>query len=161
FGRHTTVILSPRKITHNARPCSKPGTVSDPDVIRDPDLPADHHEIAEFAAPGNPDMADDHRVPPDPGVVSDLNEIVDLCTFPDHRFSQCAAVDGRAGTDFYPVLENHAAKLRDLDVARLRRRKPEARATDLRARKDQRAVADIGMGDRDIAGDLAIAADGD
>ena len=108
-----------------------------------------------------PDLGDQHAMAADLHVVADLHQIIDLGALADHRVAQGAAVDGGAGADLDPVLDDDPAQLRNLRHARLRRGKTETGLADLRAGQDRHPIADIGMADGDIAADLAIAADGD
>ena len=93
-----------------------------------PTCPPSTTKSPELAAAGNADLADDHAVPADLRVVPDLHQIIDLGAFADHRVAQRAAVDGGAGADLDPVLDDDAAELRNLDVARRRTTQSRSRA---------------------------------
>ena len=83
------------------------------------------------------DLGDQHAMPADLHIVADLDQIIDLAAFADHRVAQRAAVDGGAGADLDTVLDDDAAQLRNLDMARRRRGKAETGLADLRARQDR------------------------
>src|SRR5262249_26107792 len=106
LGRHTAIVVSAGKIAHNARACSKTCAVADANVIRDSDLASHHDTIADFTASENPDMANDHRMPADTGVVPDLDKIIDLGSLTDNGVAERATINSRAGADLHLVLEN-------------------------------------------------------
>jgi len=53
-------------------------TVSNGDVVRDTDLPAHDHTVAQYDAPRQPHLSRQDTVPTDPAVMSDLAEVINL-----------------------------------------------------------------------------------
>ena len=94
-------------------------------------LPAQHDEISEFAAAGNPRLRDDHAMPAYPAVVPDLHQIINFRAFADHRVAKRAAIDGGAGAYLNPVLNDHPAELWNFGVALMGGGEAEAGLTNL------------------------------
>src|SRR5581483_3194222 len=95
------------------------GPLPNGDVVLDPGARRQHHEILERHAPRYPGPRHHHAMAADPGIVADLDQIVDLGPLPDYRVSDGAAVDGGVGADLDVVLDNDPADLRHLGVALL------------------------------------------
>ena len=93
--------------------CAQHGLGADGQMVGEADLPAHHDVIPHIAASGYAGLRDQHAVPSDGGVVSDLHQIVDLGALADDRISGGAAIDGRVGADFHVVLDDDAAGLRE------------------------------------------------
>ena len=122
-------------------------------------LPTENDKITQLAAPGHPHLPDNDTVPPDPGIVADLNQVIDLGALPNHSIPERSAVDGRACADFNIVLNDDPSELRNLLVSQGTRSKTETRLSDLRAGKNRYAVADVRMRQRNMASDVAITPD--
>src|SRR5450755_4699735 len=98
-------------------------------------------------------------MPPDAGIVGNLNEVVDLGALADHRVANGATVDAAAGADFPIVLDDDAADLRHLEMALRTHHETEAVLADLAARMNDDAVADQRIGDDSPAANRTIAPD--
>ena len=85
-------------------------------MIRKTNLTAQNDEISQVTATGNSDLRDDHIVPTDPCVVPNLHEIIDLGPLSDDSVTKRSAVDCGARAYFDPILDDHPAYLRYLDV---------------------------------------------
>src|SRR6202171_4983322 len=129
-------------------------------MVGEANLPAHHDVIPHGAAAGYTGLRDEHAVPSDGGVVSDLHQIVDLGALADDGISGRAAVDGRIGADLHVVLDDDAAGLRNLLMSPRARQIAEAVLPDTDTRMDDDAIADQGMLDRRAGADGAVAADG-
>jgi hypothetical protein len=101
----------------HARPGRKSGAVTNLDVVRESNLPAQNYKIAQFATTGNSNLGHNHVVPAKPRVVTDLHEIVDFGPFADDRIAKGTSINGRARANLYTVLDYHTADLRNLNVA--------------------------------------------
>src|SRR5690606_38756250 len=66
-----------------ARPRTE--AVAQRDVIANPDLPAEHHQLPETRAARDPALCDDHAVRADLDIVGDLAEVINLRPLPDPR----------------------------------------------------------------------------
>jgi len=141
--------------------CGDPRPCPDAGVVADAYLTAQNDKVAQFAAAGNSDLPDDHVMAAEPRVVTDLHEIVDLCALTDDRVAKRAAIYGRARSDLDAVLNDNAAELWNLHVPQLTGRKSKTGLSDLRSRKNEHFVANVGTGDGAIAPDLAILPDRD
>src|SRR5665213_4022948 len=122
------------------------GAVADLDVVGEADLRSDYDEIAQFAASSDAGLRHDDVVAADMGVVADLDEVIEFGSLADHGVAQRASVDRRAGANFATVLDDDAAKLRDLQMSRRVGGEAEAGLADLGAGQDQHLVADEGVG---------------
>ena len=109
--------------------------------------------------PRYPGLGNNDAVAAHADVVPNLHQIINLRTFADHGIAQSASIDSYARADFHFVLHDHPAELWNLVVAICVGGETKSRLADLCAGKDQDPIAEIGMGDRYIAGDLAILAD--
>ena len=128
-------------------------------MIGNSTLPAEHDKIAQRGAAGYSRLRNNHAMPAYMDVVPNLHEIINLRSLADDGIAQRAAIDRDAGANFHLVLHDHAAELRNLDVAMPVAGKAETRLADLRSRQDQQLVAQTGMGNRYVATDLAAAPD--
>src|SRR6516164_9078067 len=106
-----------RNMRHHAGARTEHGTFTDRHMIGNTDLPAQHGVIPYRYTARYADLRDDHAMPADVDVVSDLNEIVDLGAFPDDRVAGCTAVDRRVGADLDVILDNRSACLRNFLMA--------------------------------------------
>src|SRR5215469_4224326 len=130
--RDAAIILAP--FDHLARnhgaARGEPGARAYHHMVGNAHLAAQDGEITDHGASGNADLGDQHHVAAHLHIVTDLDQIIDLCTFANHRVAQGTAVDGRGGADLDVILDDHTAELGNLHMARLRGGKPESRLTD-------------------------------
>src|SRR4051794_31731130 len=68
-------------------------------VAIDADLSRDHAAILDASRARNANLRHDETEPPDPAVVRDMNEVVDLSARADHRVIDAAAIDRRVRAD--------------------------------------------------------------
>src|SRR3989442_985130 len=94
------------------------GPVADADVVGDPHLPRQHHAAPKLRGPRDADLGHEDRVLTHLHVVPDLDEIVDLGPPADDGIAEGRAVDRGVGADLHVVLDDDAARLRNLAVAR-------------------------------------------
>src|SRR3954466_9951537 len=87
FCRNPAIILS--AFDHLAADAGgarrQPGAGTDSHMIRDPDLAAQHGEIADRGTPADAALRHQDAVPADFDIVANLNEIIELAAFSDHR----------------------------------------------------------------------------
>src|SRR5579871_2904342 len=98
-------------------------------------------------------------MPSNGDIVADLHQIVDFCTFADHRVAVGATVDCAPGTDLHVVLNDDAADLRDLRMGAPSHRITEAILAETAARMNDHPVADQAMQNRALRTDRTVAAD--
>src|SRR6202043_1161651 len=146
-------------IRYDSGAASKHGTVADREMVADAHLPAHHDVIPDIDAAGYAGLRDDHAVPPDAAVVSDLHQVVDLGALADDGIPGRAAIDRRIGADLHVVLDDDATGLRYFLVAFRARQIAEAVLADTGARMDDHAIAEHGVQDRSAGADRAAAAD--
>jgi hypothetical protein len=84
-------------------------------VTIDPRSATDHHTVAYCCTAGHPNLGNQNAMTPYAHIVANLNQIVDLGAFADHRVIKRTPIDGGVGTDFDMVLNDHTAYLRDLE----------------------------------------------
>src|SRR5262249_44474079 len=95
------------------------------DMSYGPALTAHCNEVFQNRASRYPGLGSNNTVAPDDNVMSNLNKIVDLCPLADDSILQRAPVDGCVGANFHVVLNDDAAGLADLIMARRAHRKSE------------------------------------
>src|SRR4051812_34050734 len=122
---------------------------------------AHHDEVLENGRARDADLGNQHAVTTDNDVVSNLDLIVDLRSFPNDRVAIGAAIDGRERSDLDIVLDDDASHLRNLQVATGTHGEAESILPNLDARMDDDAVADEAMLERDPRSDRAVATDPD
>src|SRR5215831_20030867 len=149
-GRHVVLDAAQRS---NLRPCANGH------VIVDPGACAEHHEIFQHRAPGNPGLSYQQAVAANRDIVANLDEIVDLGPFANHGVLDGSAIDGAVGADFHVVLDDDPTDLRDLAGTIRARDKPESVLSDRTTRMHDHAIANQSMGYRSIGTDCTIAAD--
>src|SRR5258705_3067022 len=118
--------------------------VADGDVIGDTRFASDDHEIAQHRAPRKTGLAGHDAVTSRYAVVPDLNQIINFGALAQHRVAERTAIDGGVGAQLHTVLNDHAAELRDFEMAVWPRRKAEAGSADLHSWLDQDVVAEMG-----------------
>ena len=92
--------------------------------------------------PAMPTCAMIRHSTPDPHVVRDLHEVVDLRAGADHRVVDAPAVDRRVRADLDVVLDDAAADVRNLQMLAVALHVAEAVGPDPRAGVNRHAVAD-------------------
>src|SRR5262249_28167075 len=95
----------------------------------------------------------------DRDIVSDLHQIVDLGALADHRIAIGSAIDRGPCPDFHVVLQDDPTELQDLAMALCSHHVAEAVLSDCAAWMHDHAIADQGVGNRDVGADYAVAAD--
>ncbi len=122
----------------------------EPRVFSNPDLPSQDRVRTDGRTPGNSRLGCDNSVFADFHVVRDLDEIIQFRAAPHNRGFQRTAVDAGVRSDFDIVFDDHAANLRELDVAVPILHKAESIGSDHSARVDDHIVSDFHVGiDRD------------
>ena len=92
------------------------GAALDTHMIAKAHLPADYAIVFYDDAAGNSGLGGDDASFADSHVVTDLDEVVDLCACPDAGFTQSPAVNARVGADLYVVLDNGRSYLREFQI---------------------------------------------
>ena len=110
-----------------------------------PTCPPEHHKIIKTRGAGNSALGHDDTMTANDDVVGDLDKIVDLGSFADHRVAACSPVDGSVATDLDIVLDDHPTDLGDLAVTVGPHGETEAVLPDPNTRVDDHAIADQGM----------------
>src|SRR5208337_1155236 len=85
----------------------------DPHVVRNTNLAADDHVVANFCAARNARLRCDHTVASHPHVVRNLNQVVNLAPLTNHRYAQRATVHCAVAAYFDVVFNDHLASLRE------------------------------------------------
>src|SRR5579862_835515 len=86
-------------------------------VILHAGLPRENDSFAHFDTSRYADLRNDHAVLANRTVMSDMDQIVDLCAPSDERRARARLVDGDIGADLDVILDNHPADLGNLVVA--------------------------------------------
>ena len=89
-------------------------------------------------------------MPPDVGVVPNLDQIINLGAFADHSVRQRSPVDSAIGADFHGILNNDPTQLRDFEVPGCAADEAKAVLADARTGEDADAIADQSVADRDV-----------
>src|SRR3974390_1907140 len=114
------------------------------------------HSIAEGHAAGNANHPAYDAAFSDGNIVTDMHMIVDFGAAPDASDFDCGAIDSGAGSDL-PVIADHYAPKRMSPQEPTARRERGRRHHAGREAKSVRANNRIGMYDRPVADDTAIA----
>ena len=85
-------------------------------MAADPDLPAEHHVVADLRAAGDADLRRHQHVASNRHAVRDLHEVVDLGARLDARLPDGRPIDGRVRAKLHVVFEDDGGDLRDLFV---------------------------------------------
>jgi hypothetical protein len=80
-------------------------------VAGKPSLPRKQDIVFKHSAPGQPNLCHDETTLPDPHVVRDLYEVVDLATGTYHRVTYAAAIYGRVRSDLDIIFKIAAAHM--------------------------------------------------
>src|SRR5262249_56148300 len=86
-------------------------------MVGDADLTAQHGVVSDLDAARNPGLRDDEAMASDRAVMADLDQIIDLGALANDGVAAAAPVDRGIGADLDVVLDDHPARLRDLDRA--------------------------------------------
>src|SRR6516165_2521007 len=98
-------------------------------------------------------------MPADDHIVADLDQIVDLGTFPEHRVPVGPPVNGRPRAYFNIVLDDHAANLGDLKMTAGAHHVTEPILPDPTAGMHDHPIADQAMADTGSGSNAAFTAD--
>ncbi len=85
-------------------------------VIAYSDLSADHAIVFDNCASRNSCLCGDNDSFADLDVVRDLHEIVNLCSFADSSFAECAAVNTGICADLDIIFDDNRADLREFHI---------------------------------------------
>jgi hypothetical protein len=86
-------------------------------VTRQTCLARQHNVVFNDGASCESDLSHDEAALPDPDIVCDLNEVVDLGPRSNHCVAQAPSVNGRVRTYLNVVSQIAAAYVRDVNVA--------------------------------------------
>ena len=87
----------------------------------------------------------------DDAIMANLAKIIDLGSFTDHSVAHSTAVNLGPGANFNIIVNDHAANLRHFNVPIGARHIAEAVLANVAAGMDNDAVADMRIGDRQVA----------
>src|SRR5262245_30734871 len=102
-----------RDVTNHAALGSDSSSVSNIEMIRQPHLARENDVIAHRRAAGNADLRHDQATLSDPNVVTDVDQVVDLRSRPNHRVPDAAAIDRAVSAHFHSVTEQTTANVSD------------------------------------------------
>src|SRR5690348_2660359 len=160
-GREATDGLARRDIAHDAAMRSHARPLAERDMVGQSALTADHDEIVEPRAAGDPDLRAEHAPATDDDVVPDMHEIINHRAVADRRVGGGTSIDRRVRADLDVIAYHDAAELRDADMTRRIGREAEAVLADARAGKDDDTSPDEAVAQRHIGIDPRIIADDD
>src|SRR5258708_17651719 len=80
-------------------------------MLANADLSTEHHVVLDRDTAGKPGLGCDYALLPEPAVVPNVDQVVDLRSPPDARFVERAAVDGCVGADLHIVFDHQPAYL--------------------------------------------------
>ena len=86
------------------------------DMVRHADLPTEHDKITKINTAGKAHFRRENAMPPNMGVVPNLDQIINLGALAYYRIGQCAAIHAGIRPDLDAVLNDDAAKLVDFEV---------------------------------------------
>src|SRR5919201_2096195 len=134
--------------------------VTDAHVVGHTDLSGQDDAASQPRAAGDADLRDQDRVLADLHVVTELHEIVDLGPAADDRIAECRAVDRAVRTDLDVVLDDDAARLRNLAMPRAVEGEAKPVGADDRAGMHQHALSQSRSGEeRHVGAEHALLAD--
>src|SRR5262245_19264685 len=148
-----------RHVGHDTAPRSDDGSLADPHIVRQTHLPSQDDTILDHDAAGDAALGNDDAVAADRYIVSDLDQVVDLGAFADHRVAIGAAIDRRPSADLHFVLNNDPTNLHDLAVAACPHEIAESILPDRAAGMDDHAISYQAVRNRHVGTDGAVAAD--
>src|SRR5262249_17583184 len=138
-------LLARRDLAQHATFGADLGALTDGDVVGDPDLAAQHCEIAKDHAAGQAAAGNDDAVPADLAVVPDLHEVIDLVALANPSVATATAIDASVGANLDVVLDYDPAELRHLHMSARGRLVAIAVLANAATGMQDHAVADQGM----------------
>ncbi|PPR22034.1 MAG: hypothetical protein CFH40_01437, partial [Alphaproteobacteria bacterium MarineAlpha10_Bin3] len=148
-----------RNVAHESRFGGDLRPRPDPQMPGNSDLGRDDDIIFQDRAAADANLRDNDASLSDTDVVTDLHKIINHRSVADHRVGAGTPVHGRVRADFDIVPDDHAAKLRHLDVPGGIDREAKATLPDPNARMNEGARTDIAMAERCIGANRRIGAD--
>ncbi len=79
-------------------------------------LACQNHKVAKLNAARQTHFRREYAMPANEGVVPNMNEIINLGAFTDHRIGQSAPIDAGIRPNLDVVLNDDTTKLRDFEV---------------------------------------------
>src|SRR5205085_11880076 len=134
--------LPRRHVAEHAGLSADPRPAADRDVPGDPRLAGEDAPVLDRRRPGDADLRPQEAELPEPHVVADLHEVVDLRPGADHGVVDAAAVDRGVRADLDVALDDAAADVGDLLVGAAGEDVAEAVAADAGAGVDRHASAE-------------------
>ncbi len=113
------------------------------DMTADSRLTSDDHAIPDARRARYTYLRHEQAQRPDPNVVADLHEIVDLGSRADHGIVDASAIDRSVRADLHVISNDAPADVRNLLVSAVPEHIAKAVAPDARARVDEAARADL------------------
>ena len=86
-------------------------------MATDTNLTRDGHIVAKPCAASESDERNDHAMLTQHDIVTDLNQVVDLCTFTNPGSSKTSAINGGTGANFNIVIDLNNPNLIDFLMA--------------------------------------------
>jgi hypothetical protein len=149
----------PRHVAGHARLRRELRARADLQVAGNAYLARQDGEVADLGAARDADLSDDQAARPDPHIVPDLDEIIDLAPGTDQCIRACASINRAVGADLHIVLDDHPPQLRHLFVAFGPGREPEPVLSDPYPRMEDGTVADDAVAQGGAGADVAVVAD--
>src|SRR5215813_7180154 len=111
-------------------------------MIAEPNLSADDAIILDRDAAADAGLRSDDNPLADITVVTDVNQVVQLCPFTDSRSPERSAIDCGVRTHFNIIFDDYRADLRKLVIAEIAANVAEAVGADYHAGVQNDAIAD-------------------
>ena len=153
--------LARGNVLQNAAPGREPGAGPDMDMIPHARAPSAHNSISDHRGARYSRMRRKNAVSPNDHIVRDLDQIIDLGVFTDHRIFKGAPVDTAVRAYSDAVLNNHTAQLGKINQAPRSEGRAKTRLADDRAGVDPHAITDKRKTDDSARADQAVPADAD
>lgn len=115
-------------------------SIADGDVSDDAGLAGEDDVVADASASGDAGLGDDEAMFADLDVVSDLNEVVDFCTFADDGSSEARSINGGIRADFDVIFDDDDSELGDFCMFTVNFFEAEAIAADDGSRVEDNAI---------------------
>jgi hypothetical protein len=132
-GRITGHGTPGSNVADHARLRSYARTGANGDVPLHPGLPADYGPVLHDGTPGDPHLRDNDYVPANPAVMSDLDQVINLCASPHDRVADRAPVDRGVRADLDIIVNDAPTHVRDFPVSAVEPRVTEAISTEPRS----------------------------
>src|SRR5215469_4891702 len=116
-SRDTAIVAATLQIMRNSGQTRQSRTISNRNVIGNSSHSTQCDEVTKGDTSRDADLTGDHAMTTDTRVVADLHEIINFCALTDDGIAQGSAIDSRIGANFNPVLQDHAAELRNFRMA--------------------------------------------